>query len=217
VHPGTVFDGIGRKLEAWPRVRRPLGGQTESQRNSVRQPVPSGAIFQERGQTASGLQGGMERWKWVSAVSISKKVTIVFPGHMTICFHMLYSSRAGVVSQPDMTDDSAMDDGVAGGPCHRLRMSRTFRQSGGFSTGLGRRRAVRRFGAPRSGSAGSTADKDARRHGVPAHAVFWILKTRPGKSREPAGLKPALRRFDADDQGESSQIKAPILKICPIT
>jgi hypothetical protein len=90
-------------------------------------------------------------------------------------------------------------------------MSRTFWQSGGFSAGLGRRRAVRRFGAPRSGSAGSTAGKDARRHGVPAHAVFWILKTRPGKSREPAGLKPVLRREVAERPpvrcGRSRRIK----------
>jgi hypothetical protein len=74
-----------------------------------------------------------------------------------------------------MTDDSAMDDALADGPCHRLRMSRAFWQSGGFSAGLGR--------------AGSTAGKDARRYA--------------GSMR--------------GNQGESSQIKVQILKICPIT
>jgi len=35
-----------------------------------------------------------------------------------------------------------MDDALADGTCHRLRMSRTFWQGGDFCAGLGRRRAV---------------------------------------------------------------------------
>jgi len=69
-----------------------------------------------------------------------------------------------------MTDDSAMADALADGLCHRLRMSRAFWRSGGFSAGLGRRRDVatsrRRDALARraDGSTGSTAGMDACRY-----------------------------------------------------
>ena len=88
--------------------------------------------------------------EWERESAALKIFTIVFPGHMTVSGVMLCSSPAGIVSPPDMTDDSAMDDALADGSCYRLRMSHAFWQSGGFFAGLGR--------------AGSTAGKDARRY-----------------------------------------------------
>jgi hypothetical protein len=82
-----------------------------------------------------------------------------------------------------MTADSAMDDALADGPCHRLRRSRTFWPGGDFSAGLGRRRAV---------------------------AALWRAVQRKHRLYGRHGCLP-LRREAAGsmrgNQGESSQIK----------